>query len=57
MMLRRDFLLLISARCRGRAFRPRRGRAGCRLSGRNVRWVVGYPAGGSTDIIARMVGQ
>src|SRR5258708_2209440 len=24
---------------------------------RPVRWVVGYPAGGSTDIIARLVGH
>jgi tripartite-type tricarboxylate transporter receptor subunit TctC len=25
--------------------------------GRTVRWVVGYPAGGSTDILARLIGQ
>jgi tripartite-type tricarboxylate transporter receptor subunit TctC len=24
---------------------------------RNVRWLVGYPAGGSTDILARLMGQ
>ncbi|MEP6837363.1 MAG: tripartite tricarboxylate transporter substrate-binding protein, partial [Bradyrhizobium sp.] len=24
---------------------------------RPVKWVVGYPAGGSTDIIARLIGQ
>ena len=24
---------------------------------RSVRWFVGYPAGGATDIIARLIGQ
>src|SRR5947208_3657953 len=24
---------------------------------RPVRWIVGYPAGGSTDIVARIIGQ
>jgi len=24
---------------------------------RPVRWIVGYPAGGSTDIVARLIGQ
>src|SRR6266487_2586250 len=42
--------------------------AGCTLAGigsasaldyptRPVRWIVGYPAGGSTDITARIIGQ
>ena len=24
---------------------------------RPVHWIVGYPAGGSTDIVARLIGQ
>ena len=31
--------------------------AGLDYPTRPVRWVVGYPAGGTTDILARLIGQ
>jgi tripartite-type tricarboxylate transporter receptor subunit TctC len=56
-MLRRDFLRLTAT---GLAAVPML-RSGAALANdfpnRPVRWVVGYPAGGTTDILARLVGQ
>jgi tripartite-type tricarboxylate transporter receptor subunit TctC len=57
MMSRANFIRLLAL-----------GLAGCTLAGsgsalaldypnRPVRWIVGYPAGGSTDITARIIGQ
>ena len=35
----------------------RRASAALEYPTRNVRWIVGYPPGGATDILARLVGQ
>jgi tripartite-type tricarboxylate transporter receptor subunit TctC len=57
MMLRRDFLRLSALGAVAAPF-VRTGPAwAADYPTRNVRWVVGYPAGGSTDITARIVGQ
>ena len=54
-MLRREFLRLSAI---GLAGLPMiRAAAAADYPTRTVRWVVGYPAGGSTDITARIVGH
>src|SRR5262245_43259093 len=55
-MLRREFLRVTAL---GRATAPlmRSGALAAEFPTHPVRWVVGYPAGGSTDILARLVGN
>lgn len=38
------------------AFAQRPGQAQTRWPGRPIRWVVGYPAGGAMDVLARLIG-
>jgi tripartite-type tricarboxylate transporter receptor subunit TctC len=57
MMLRREFLGLSALSLAGLPLIKSGTAAAADYPTRNVRWVVGYPAGGSTDITARIVGQ
>jgi tripartite-type tricarboxylate transporter receptor subunit TctC len=57
MMLRREFLRLSTLGAVAAPFVRTGSAFAADYPTRNVRWVVGYPAGGSTDITARIVGQ
>jgi len=57
MMLRREFLRLSALSAVSAPFVKVGSAIAADYPARNVRWVVGYPAGGSTDITARIVGQ
>ena len=56
MTSRRTAIGLIAIRYFGNRLADRR-RLGAGLPGRPVRFVVGYPPGGATDILARLIGQ
>ena len=56
-MLRREFLRLSALGAVAAPFVRTPSAWAADYPTRNVRWVVGYPAGGSTDITARIVGQ
>ena len=57
MMWRREFLRLSALAVAGAPYIKIGSAFAADYPTRNVRWVVGYPPGGSTDITARIVGQ
>jgi tripartite-type tricarboxylate transporter receptor subunit TctC len=57
MMLRREFLRLSALSIAGAPLLKINPVLAADYPTKPVRWVVGYPAGGTTDILARLVGQ
>jgi len=56
-MLRREFLRLSALTIAGASLLKSNSILAADYPTKPVRWVVGYPAGGTTDILARLMGQ
>ena len=57
MIARRAFLSLFGTACLATTAGRHPAFAEAAYPARPVRWIVGYPPGGATDIIARLIGQ